>query len=181
MIYSGRKLDGEVEVQRVEKQEFVKEFNSVLKDTSFLLLAHYKGLTVSEISSLRDQIRAKNAKFKVTKNTLAKKAIKNTNFEKLEKFFVGPTSIAYSDDPVSTSKVMVDFSKQNENLKIIAGAMDEKELSIEEIKNLASLPSMDLLRAKIIGLLNSVQSKIVYALKDSQSKVVRVINNKYKS
>ena len=116
MIYSGRKLDGEVEVQRVEKQEFVKEFNSVLKDTSFLLLAHYKGLTVSEISSLRDQIRAKNAKFKVTKNTLAKKAIKNTNFEKLEKFFVGPTSIAYSDDPVSTSKVMVDFSKQNPNL-----------------------------------------------------------------
>ena len=181
LIYSDRKLNGEIEVQRVEKQEFVKEFNNVLKDTNFLLLAHYKGLSVSEISLLRDQIRANNAKFKVAKNTLAKKAIKDTNFEKLEKFFVGPTSIAYSDDPVSTSKVMIDFSKQNENLKIIAGVMGEKELTIEEIKNLASLPSMDLLRAQIIGLLNSMQSKIVYALKESQTKVVRAINNKYKS
>ena len=163
---------------KAEKQNFVKEFNSVIKDKNFLVIAHYKGLTVSEISDLRNQIREKNAFFKVAKNTLARRAIKETNFEKLDKFFVGPTSIAFSDDPVGTSKVMIDYSKENENLKVIAGVMGDKELTIDEIKKLASLPSMDALRAKILGLLVSVQTKIVYSLKDSQSKVVRVISNK---
>ncbi len=165
-------------MQKVEKQEFVKNFNSVLKDKNFLVIAHYKGLTVSEISDLRNQVKSNNATFRVAKNTLARRAIKETNFEILEKFFVGPTSVAYSDDPVSTSKVMVDFAKNNEKLKVIAGVMGDKELTVDEIKKLASLPSMDALRAKILGLLTSVQSKIVFSLKDSQSKIVRVINQK---
>ena len=147
---------------KAEKHNFVKEFNSVIKNKNFLVIAHYKGLTVSEISDLRNQIREKNAFFKVAKNTLARRAIKETNFEKLDKFFVGPTSIAFSDDPVGTSKVMIDYSKENENLKVIAGVMGDKELTIDEIKKLASLPSMDALRAKILGLLVSVQTKIVY-------------------
>ena len=163
---------------KAEKQNFVKEFNSVLKEKNFLVIAHYKGLSVSEISDLRNQIRENNASFRVAKNTLARRAIKETNFEKLDKFFVGPTSIAFSDDPVGTSKVMIDYSKENENLKVIAGVMGDKELTIDEIKKLASLPSMDALRAKILGLLVSVQTNIVYSLKDSQSKVVRVISNK---
>tara|TARA_Y100000589_G_scaffold108382_1_gene103007 strand:- start:1463 stop:1975 length:513 start_codon:yes stop_codon:yes gene_type:complete len=163
---------------KADKQNFVKEFNTVLKDKDFLVVAHYKGLTVSEISDLRNKIRENNATFKVAKNTLTRRAIKETNFEKLDKFFVGPTSVAYSDDAVGTSKVMIDYSKENENLKVIAGVMGDKELSIDEIKKLASLPSMDALRAKLLGLLASVQTKIVYSLKDSQSKVVRVISNK---
>ena len=163
---------------KAEKQNFVKEFNSVLKDKNFLVVAHYKGLTVSEISELRNQIREKNAVFKVAKNTLARRAIKETNFEKLDKFFVGPTSVAFSDDPVGTSKVMINYSKENENLKVIGGVMGDKELTIDEIKKLASLPSMDALRSQILGLLASVQTKIVYSLKDSQSKIVRVISNK---
>ena len=163
---------------KAEKQNFVKEFTSVLKEKNFLVIAHYKGLSVSEISDLRNQIRENNASFRVAKNTLARRAIKETNFEKLDKFFVGPTSIAFSDDPVGTSKVMIDYSKENENLKVIAGVMGDKELTIDEIKKLASLPSMDALRAKILGLLVSVQTNIVYSLKDSQSKVVRVISNK---
>tara|TARA_B100000700_G_scaffold301493_2_gene370809 strand:- start:2085 stop:2594 length:510 start_codon:yes stop_codon:yes gene_type:complete len=163
---------------KAEKQNFVKEFNSVLKDKNFLVVAHYKGLTVSEISDLRNQIREKNAVFKVAKNTLARRAIKETNFEKLDKFFVGPTSVAFSDDPVGTSKVMINYSKENENLKVIGGVMGDKELTIDEIKKLASLPSMDALRSQILGLLASVQTRIVYSLKDSQSKVVRVISNK---
>ena len=108
-------------MERIKKQEFVKTFNSVLKDTEFLMIAHYKGLSVSEISSLRDQIRESNSKFKVAKNTLARRAFKNTNFEIVEKLLVGPISLAYSDDPVSTSKVMVDFAKDNDNLKITWG------------------------------------------------------------
>ena len=141
-------------MQRSEKHEFVKDLNAVLKNTEFLMVAHYKGLTVSEISDLRVQIRASNSNFKVTKNTLTKRAIKDTNFEILEKLFVGPTSLAYSDDPVTTSKVMVDFAKDNENLKILGGAMGDKELSIEEIKQLASLTKYGFSKSKkLLGLL----------------------------
>ncbi len=168
-------------MQRVEKQEFIKKFNSVLKDTDFLLVAHYKGLSVSEISSLRNQVKAKNSNFRVSKNTLTRLALKNTSFEMLEKLFVGPTSVAYSDDPVSTSKVMVDFAKDNENLKILGGAMGDQELTVDEIEKLASLPSMETLRAMILGLLNSSQSKIVFALQSQQSNVVRLINANFKN
>lgn len=165
-------------MQRLEKQQFVKNFNTILKENDFLVVTHYKGLTVSEISDLRRKIKSNNATFKVAKNTLAKRAIQQTNFEKLDKFFVGPTSVAYSNDPVTTSKVIVDFSKTNENLKVLAGVMGDQQLSPDDIKQLASLPSMEELRAKIVGLLSSVQTKIVFSLKDSQSKVVRLINSK---
>ena len=144
-------------MQKAEKQEFVKNFNETLKEKEFLVVTHYKGLTVSEISSLRQKIKSANSIFKVSKNTLTKRALKDTSFEVLDKLFVGPTSIAYSDDPVSTSKVIIDFAKENENLKILGGAMSGKELNIDEIKKLASLPSMENLRAQIIGLLSASQ------------------------
>ena len=168
-------------MQRAEKQDFVKTFNTALKEKEFLLVAHYKGLTVSEISSLRKKVKSSNSIFKVAKNTLAKRAIKDTNFENLDKLFVGPTSVAYSDDPVSTSKVIVDFAKENENLKILGASMSGKELSLNEIKQLASLPSMETLRAKIVGLLSATQRGIVTTLQANQSNLLRVVNNKFKS
>ena len=166
-------------MQKAEKHEFVKSFNSTLKEKDFLVVAHYKGLTVSEMSSLRVKVKSTNSTFKVAKNTLAKRAIKDTNFEILEKFFVGPTSVVFSNDPVSTSKAMVDFSKDNENLKILGGAMDGKELSIEDIKKLASLPSMEALRAKIVGLLISNQRNILSIFQANQSSLLRLVNNKF--
>ena len=168
-------------MQKAEKQEFVKNFNETLKEKDFLVVAHYKGLTVSEISSLRQKIKSANSIFKVSKNTLAKRALKDTNFVVLDKLFVGPTSVAYSDDPVSTSKAMVDFAKENENLKILGGAMSGKELNIDEIKKLASLPSMENLRAKIIGLLSASQRSLMGALQANQSNLIRLITNKNKS
>ena len=167
-------------MQKTEKQEFVKNLNLTLKEQDFLIVAHYKGLSVSEISSLRRKIRSSNSFFKVSKNTLTKRAKKDTSFEVLENF-VGPTSVAYSNDPVSTSKAIVDFAKDNENLKVLGGAMDGKEISLNEIKQLASLPSMEALRAKILGLLSSMQRSIVSTLQANQSNLIRVINNKYKS
>ena len=162
-----------------QKREFVKQFNSILKDKEFMLVADYKGLNVSQISSLREQISLSNSNFKVAKNTLARMAIKNTNFEMLDKLFVGPTSIAYSDDPVSTSKVLVDFAKDNENLKILGGAMGEKELTVDEIKTLASLPSLEVMRSMFLNLLVSTQTKIVCTLNATQSGIARLINTKY--
>ena len=100
-------------MQKAEKQEFVKNFNETLKDKDFLVVAHYKGLSVSEITSLRQKIKSANSIFKASKNTLTRRALKDTSFEVLGKLFVGPTSVAYSDDPVSTSKAMIDFAKEN--------------------------------------------------------------------
>ena len=167
-------------MQKQQKREFVKNFNSVLKEKDFILVADYKGLNVAQISSLREQVSAANSNFKVAKNTLAKMAIKDTNFQMLEKLFVGPTSVAYSDDPVSTSKVLVEFAKDHENLKILGGAMGDKELSIEDINQLALLPSLDVIRANILSLLTSTQNKIAFALNASQSGLARLINTKYK-
>ena len=106
-------------------------------------------------------------------------AIKDTNFQMLDKLFVGPTSIAYSDDPISTSKVLVDFAKDNENLKILGGAMGEKELTIDEIKMLASLPSLEVIRARLLSLLVSTQTNIACTLNATQSGLARLINTKY--
>lgn len=168
-------------MQKAQKKEFVKEFNSALKQSDFILVADYKGLDVSEISSLRREIKSNSdSNFRVAKNTLAKRAIKDTNFQAIEKLFVGPTSVAYSNDPVTTSKVVVNFAKENEKLKILGGVMGDKELSIDDIKKLAALPSMEEIRAKIVGLIVSAQTSIVYALQANQSNLVRVINNKYK-
>lgn len=167
-----------LKVNRTEKTNFVTNFNALLSKTNFVLVTQYKGLSVEEISLLRKQIKEKNAFFKVTKNSLAKRAIKNTNFEILDQFFVGPTAIAYSEDPVSTAKVVFDFSKKNENLKIIAGVMDKEELGVEEIKKLASLPSMEIIRTKILGLISSPLSKIVTILNEPSSKIVRLLDSK---
>tara|TARA_E500000331_G_C17044845_1_gene621288 strand:- start:21 stop:524 length:504 start_codon:yes stop_codon:yes gene_type:complete len=165
-------------LNRTEKHDFVKSFGSQLSKTNFVVVSHYKGLSVQEISSLRKQIRKENATFKVTKNSLAKRAIKNTNYENLDPFFVGPTAITLSDDPVSAAKVIVDFSKENEKLTIIAGAMGDKELSIADIKQLASLPSMDVIRGKILGLITSSMTSIVSIMQQPPSKIVRLINSK---
>ena len=169
-------------MQRAEKLEFVKNFNNELKDSEFLLIADYKGLNVSEISSLRREIKShSNSNFKVAKNTLARRAIKDTDFKFLEKLFVGTTSVAYSKDPISTSKVIVKFAKDNDKLKILGGAMGEQELSVDDIKNLASLPSMDELRAKIIGLLLSTPTNIVSVLQSNQTSFVRLLKKKFET
>tara|TARA_X000000950_G_scaffold289123_1_gene410023 strand:- start:62662 stop:63177 length:516 start_codon:yes stop_codon:yes gene_type:complete len=168
-------------VNRTEKNEFVTSFNSTLKDVNFLLVAHYKGLTVSEITELREKVKTNNATFKVTKNSLIKRAIKNTDYEKLDNFFVGPTSVTYSKDPVSAAKAVFDFSKENEKLKIIAASMGDKELSVDDIEKLAALPSMDELKAKILGLLTSPMRNIASIFNESVSGIVRVINAKNKN
>ena len=102
-------------------------------------------------------------------------------FEILDKLFVGPTSIAYSNDPVSTSKAMIDFAKDNGNLKILGGAMSGKELNIDEIKKLAALPSMEVLKAKILGLLSASQRSLMSTLQANQSNLIRLVTNKNKS
>lgn len=165
-------------MNRTEKHEFVNNFSAVLSKANFVIVTDYKGLSVQEISFLRKKIKQENAFFKVTKNSLAKRAIKNTDYKSLDPFFVGPTAVAYSDDPVSAAKVIVNFSKDNEKLTIIAGAMGDKELSIEDIKKLASLPTMEVIRAKILGLITSSMSNILSVVNEPSTKILRLINSK---
>lgn len=167
-------------MNRIEKQNFVENFRGSLSETKVLLVSHYKGLSVSEISELRNKTKHEKATFKVTKNSLAKIAIKDTCYKNLSRFFNGPTAVTFSDDPASAAKVIFNFAKENENLKIIGGAIEDKELSIDEIKTLASLPSLDELRGKIVGLISSPLRNIATILNQPASSITRIINKKNK-
>ena len=130
-----------------------------------VVVSHYKGLTVKEVSELRDNIRKAGAGFRVTKNRITRLALKGTNFENLADLFKGPTAIAFASDPISACKACVEFAKTNEKLIIVGGAMGTGVLSIDEIKKLASIPSMDELRAKIIGLLQAPGAQLARVTK----------------
>ena len=145
---------------REQKEAEVQELHNTFANDELIVITHYEGLSVSEITELRNKMREEGARFKVTKNTLAKLALKGTRFEQLDEFFTGPTGVATSQDPVVAARVANDFAKKNENLVIIAGAMGEKLLDAKAIKELASLPSLDELRSKIVGLLQAPQTKL---------------------
>lgn len=165
-------------MNRAEKKEFVNNFNVSIGSAKILLVSHYRGLTVSEISELRRLIKEQNANFKVTKNTLAKLALKDTCYEKLEKFFSGPTAVTYSDDPASAAKAVFNFSKENQNLEILGGAIGDKELTTDEIETLACLPSIDALKAKIVGVISSPLRNIACLINQSSRSIVTLISKK---
>lgn len=142
-------------MNREEKSELLSELNELFSGSEIVVVSHYKGLTVKEVSELRDRIRKAGAGFRVTKNRITRLALKGTKFEGLADLFKGPTAIAFANDPISACKACVEFAKENEKLIVVGGAMGTGVLSVDEIKKLASIPSMDELRAKIIGLLQA--------------------------
>ncbi len=142
-------------MNREEKSQLLNELNELFSTSEVIVVSHYKGLSVKEISELRDRIRKAGAGFRVTKNRITRLALKGTKFEGLTDLFTGPTAIAFAKDPISACKACVEFAKENEKLIIVGGAMGTGVISIDEIKKLASIPSMDELRAKIIGLLQA--------------------------
>lgn len=151
-------------MERSRKVELVADLSEAFKNAQLVVVTHYEGLNVAEITELRNRIRDLDASFMVTKNTLARLALKGTSFEGLADHFTGPTAIAYSSDPVVAAKAVYEFGKENEKLKLIAGQMDEKSLGVDDIKTLASLPSLDALRGKLVGLLQAPAGKIVGVL-----------------
>ncbi|MEQ9116137.1 MAG: 50S ribosomal protein L10 [Rickettsiales bacterium] len=159
-----------------QKYEFVEKLNSDLKEASTVIVTHYHGLSVSEVTKLRREMHKQSAKFIVTKNRLAKIAIKDTNFSALEEHFTGPTAIAISEDPVSAAKVVVDFAKENENLKIIGGVANDSAVNVSQIKALASLPSIDELRAKLVALIQTPATNLARMASAPASKVARVVS-----
>ena len=163
-------------MDRTQKEELVATLNKTFDEAEMVVVTHYSGLTVAEITDLRDRIREAGAKFKVTKNRLTRLALKNTKFEGISDLFSGPTAIAYSNDPVAAAKISVDFSKNNDNLVVLGGALGSERLDADGVKALATLPSLDELRGKIVGLLQAPASKIAQVLQAPGGQVARVIS-----
>ena len=163
-------------MDRTEKEDLVASLQKTFEDSSIVVVAHYSGLTVSEMSDLRMQMRDVGASFKVTKNRLTRRALEGTKYEPLEPMFKGPTAIAFSADPVAAAKAAVNFAKDNEKLILLGGALGEESLDIAAIKTLASLPSLETLRAKILGMINTPATRIAGVLKAPAGQVARVIS-----
>ncbi len=165
-------------MKRSEKKDFVSSLKEEISNSSSVIVAHYSGLTVDQSESLRKEMRANGAKFKVTKNRLTKLAISDTKFKNISDLFSGPTALAYSADPVSPAKVAVSFEKKFENFKIIGGSYNGEKIDKEKINFLAKLPSLDELRSKLIGLISAPAQKIASISIEPGSQIARLISAK---
>jgi large subunit ribosomal protein L10 len=163
-------------MERAVKAEQVAELKGVFATTNTVVVAHYAGLTVAEMQVLRKQARQSGATVKVAKNRLAKIALEGTDVASIGPLLKGPTLIAYSNDPVGASKVAVDFAKGHERFVILGGAMGKTALDLNGVKALASLPSLDELRAKIVGLIQAPATKIAQVINAPATKVARVVH-----
>jgi len=164
-----------IDVDRAGKNELVAALNAVFKTTKVVVVAHYSGLTVAQMQTLRRQMKQAGAAVKVAKNRLAKIALDGTDVATIAPRLKGPTLIAYSGDPVAAPKAAVDFAKANERLLILGGAMGKTPLNSDGIKALAALPSLDELRAKMIGLIQAPATKLAQLLNAPGTQLARVV------
>lgn len=160
---------------RSEKHEFVTELEEVYKKSSSVIVTHYHGLSVSQVTSLRRALKAKGAGFKVVKNTLSKIAASKAGIQDISSLLTGPTAIAYSEDPVEAAKVVVEFAKTNDSLKIIGGLVNNQLLDVQSVQHLAKLPSLNDLRGKIVGILQAPATKIARVVQAPAIQLARVL------
>ena len=163
-------------MNRDQKEIFIKNIKTIVDENSLVLVFHYRGMSMNEMTDLRVQSFNSGCNIKVTNNRLAKLALKETNKADLSDFFDGPTAIAYSNDPVSLTKLLVEFAKNNNNLVVLGGIMDNEILSVEKIEILSKLPSLEEIRAKLIGLISTPAQKIASVLTAPSGDLARVFN-----
>jgi large subunit ribosomal protein L10 len=161
-------------VDKAAKRELVGTLNEVFANTGVVVVAHYAGLTVADMQKLRSQMKQVGATVKVAKNRIAKIALEGTDVASIGTLLKGPTLLAYSSDPVAATKVAVDFAKANDKLVILGGAMGKTALNADAVKALATLPSLDELRAKLVGLIQAPATKIASVVNAPASKLARV-------
>jgi len=161
-------------VDKAEKREFVTGLNDVFKSTGSVVVAHYAGLTVAQMNDLRTKMRAAGGTVKVAKNRLAVIALQGTDSEAMRDLFKGQTLVAYSDDPVAAPKVASDFAKGNDKLVILGGAMGATALDAAGVKSLATLPSLDELRAKLIAMIQTPATRIAAVVNAPAGNLARV-------
>ena len=162
-------------MERAAKKEAIDQLQTVFKTTGVAIVAHYSGLTVAQMQNLRKQMKHAGASVKVSKNRLAKIALEGTDVASIGSLLKGPTVIATSNDPVAAPKVAIEFAKTNERFVIVGGSMGKTVLNIDSVKALASLPSLDELRSKIVGLIVAPATKLAQLANAPAAKLARVI------
>ncbi len=161
-------------MDRSQKADAVAQLNDVFKEVGVVVVTRNLGLTVAQSTELRSKMREAGASYKVAKNRLAKLALKDTDYVGLEDFLNGPTALAWSTDPVAAAKAAVDFAKSNDKLEIVGGSMGTQVLDEAGVKALASMPSLDELRGKILGLINAPATKVAQVVNAPAAKLARV-------
>tara|TARA_B110000116_G_C16753947_1_gene544821 strand:+ start:884 stop:1393 length:510 start_codon:yes stop_codon:yes gene_type:complete len=158
-------------MNKEKKKNYIEEMKNFFSKNSSVFVTHYQGLTVNQIDKLRAEMRKHGILFKITKNRITKLALEGSKFKKLENLFTGPTAITFSDDAITSAKILTKFAKTNSNLKIIGGIMEEEPLSLEEVEKIATLPTLNEARAKITGILTAPAQKIMSILLAPGSKI----------
>ena len=158
-------------MNKEKKQTYIKEMTAQFENSEAVLVTHYQGLSVKQLDNLRKQMREHGIQFKITKNRITKIALEKSRCKDLSNLFTGPTAVALSEDAISSAKILTKFSKENENLKILGGIMGKEILDVAAVANVATLPTLDEARAKIIGILRSPAQKIVSILLAPASKI----------
>ena len=161
-------------MDRSQKAESVAQLNAVFKEVGVVVVTRNLGLSVDQSTDLRSKVREAGASYKVAKNRLAKLALKDTPYEGLEEFLTGPTALAWSEDPVAAAKAAVEFAKSNDRLEIVGGSMGGQMLDEAGVKALASMPSLDELRGKFVGLVNAPATKVAQLVNAPAAKLARV-------
>lgn len=158
-------------MNKEQKKQYIVEMTSQFDNSEAVIVTHYQGLTVSQLDDLRKQMREYGIIFKITKNRITKLALEKTKCKDISKLFTGPTAVALSEDAITSAKILTKFSKENGNLKILGGIMGKDVLDVAGVQNVATLPTLDEARAKIVGILRSPAQKIASILLAPASKI----------
>jgi len=168
-------------MNKESKKEYINEMKNQFDKSEAVIVAHYQGLTVSQLDELRNKMREHGIQFKITKNRITKIALEKTRCKDLSELFTGPTAVALSQDAIISAKILTKFSKENSNLKILGGIMGNDILDVVGVNNVATLPSLDEARAKIVGILRSPAQKIASILLAPASKIAILALKKSKN
>ena len=163
-----------------KKKTYIEEMKNFFNKTSSVFVTHYQGLTVKQIDELKAEMRKHGILFKVTKNRITKLALEGSKFKKLENLFSGPTAVAFSEDAISSAKILTKFAKNNSHLKIIGGIMEDEPLTVEEVAKIATLPTLNEARGIIVGILTAPAKKIMSILLAPGSKIAILAHAKSK-
>ena len=158
-------------MNKEQKKNYISEMTASFENSEAVLVTHYQGLTVKQLDELRKQMREHGIQFKITKNRITKIALEKTKCKDLSDLFKGPTAVALSEDAISSAKILTKFSRENKNLKILGGIMGKEILDVAAVANVATLPTLDEARAKIVGILRSPAQKIASILLAPASKI----------
>ena len=167
-------------MNKEKKKNYIEEMKNFFNKTNSVLITHYQGLSVKQLDELRSEMRKNGVFFRITKNRITKLALEGSKFQKLENLFSGPTAVAFSEDAITSAKILTKFAKTNSNLKIIGGIMEKEPLSVEDVEKIATLPTLNEARAKIVGILTAPAQKIMSILLAPGSKIAILAHAKSK-